>query len=128
MKDQHLKITLPWTNRLLSPNARVHWAVKRKLVEQAKHWAYLAVFEQRKGEHAKPAGKINYRCSFFPPDRRPRDEDNLIASLKSSLDGIAMALNVNDKCFHILEPIVGDAKKPGRVEIDLYWKECEEKD
>lgn len=75
------------------------------------------------GCRASPIGKIAYRFSFFPPDRRARDEDNLIASMKSSLDGIAEALRVNDKNFHILEPFVGTPVQGGCVHVDLYWKE-----
>lgn len=53
-----------------------------------------------------------------------RDEDNLIASLKSSLDGIAQALRIDDRCFHLLEPAVREPDRPhGRVEIDLFWRE-----
>lgn len=71
-----------------------------------------------------PDGSIGYRCTFFPPDRRARDEDNLIASLKSSLDGIAQALRIDDRCFHLLEPAVREPDRPhGRVEIDLFWGE-----
>jgi crossover junction endodeoxyribonuclease RusA len=33
---------------------------------------------------------------FVPPDRRRRDLDNLIASMKAGLDGLADALGVDD--------------------------------
>ena len=84
--------------------------------------AYLTTYAE--GRRAVPDGSIGYRCTFFPPDRRARDEDNLIASLKSSLDGIAQALRIDDKCFHLLEPAVREPDRPhGHVEIDLFWRE-----
>ena len=123
MRKHHLKIMLPWPDTALSPNARCHWAVKRKAVKSARRVSYFETILKTSGKRAAPIGSISYRCSFFPPDRRARDEDNLLASMKSSLDGIAEALRVNDKCFHILEPFVGVPERPGRVEVDLYWKE-----
>lgn len=42
----------------------------------------------------------------------------------SSLDGIAQALRIDDRCFHLLEPAVREPDRPhGRVEIDLFWRE-----
>lgn len=86
--------------------------------------AIAAAYSKAEGRRAVPDGSIGYRCTFFPPDRRARDEDNLIASLKSSLDGIAQALRIDDRCFHLLEPAVREPDRPhGRVEIDLFWRE-----
>ena len=52
------------------------------------------------------------------PDKRHRDADNAISSLKAHFDGIAEALGVNDKrflpSFEFCEP-----EKPGRVEVVL---------
>lgn len=124
MKKKHLRVVLPWPHRGLSPNARVHWAVKRKLVQAARRHAHAETFYKAQGCRAVPLDRIGYRCSFYPPDRRARDEDNLIACMKSYLDGIAEALRIDDKKFHLLEPFVGEPDRPhGRVEVDLYWKE-----
>ena len=112
MRKHHLKIMLPWPD-----------TVQRKAVKSARRVSYFETILKTSGKRAAPIGSISYRCSFFPPDRRARDEDNLLASMKSSLDGIAEALRVNDKCFHILEPFVGVPERPGRVEVDLYWTE-----
>ena len=38
---------------------------------------------------------------FYPPCRRTRDKDNLLASMKSGLDGLADALAVNDSRFKV---------------------------
>ena len=124
VRKKHLRVVLPWPAYGLSPNARLHWAVKRKLVLVASRVAFAAVYSKTAGRRAVPDGRIGYRCTFFPPDRRARDEDNLIASLKSSLDGIAQALRIDDKCFHLLEPAVREPDRPhGHVEIDLFWRE-----
>lgn len=61
---------------------------------------------------------IAYKVTFYPPDKRHRDDDSMIASFKAARDGIADALGVNDRRFkpHYFfeEPC-----KPGRVEVIL---------
>ncbi len=44
-------------------------------------------------------GDIHLWIDFYPPDRRHRDDDNMIAAFKSGRDGLADALKVNDKRF-----------------------------
>lgn len=43
--------------------------------------------------------RIGLWVDFYPPDRRHRDDDNLIASFKAGRDGIALALGIDDKRF-----------------------------
>jgi Holliday junction resolvase RusA-like endonuclease len=43
--------------------------------------------------------RLPLRVTFYPPDRRRRDDDNMIASFKSARDGLADALGVDDRCF-----------------------------
>ena len=38
--------------------------------------------------------------TFIPPDRRSYDRDNLVARMKSGIDGLADALKINDKRFN----------------------------
>ena len=65
------------------------------------------------GRRAKlPAeGLIPMKITFHPPDRRPRDDDNMIASFKRGRDGMAHAFGVDDGRFrptyHFAEPIKG---------------------
>lgn len=55
---------------------------------------------------------------FYPPDRRHRDDDNMIGAFKAARDGIADALGVNDRRFR---PVYyfETPEKPGRVEVEL---------
>ena len=52
-------------------------------------------------------GRLHLWIDFYPPDRRARDDDNMIASFKSGRDGIADALGIDDKRF-ICHPFVSD--------------------
>ena len=36
---------------------------------------------------------------FYPPNKRGFDLDNMLATMKSGIDGMALALNINDNCF-----------------------------
>lgn len=85
---------LAWPPAALNPNARVHFmalAAAKKAYRQDCAW-------QAKSQGAKQiaAEALKLRITFVPPDRRHRDLDNMLASIKSGLDGIADVLGVND--------------------------------
>lgn len=93
-----LRVILPWPPRVLSPNSRPpHWAVlaKAKRAYRLACHAEAMAAGWRKGAFA-PADRLHVRLVFVPPDRRRRDMDNLIASAKAGLDGLADALGVDD--------------------------------
>ena len=62
--------------------------------------------------------QIRMTITFVPPDRRHRDDDNMIASLKAARDGIADALGVNDRRFRP-NYVFAEPEKPGRVEVEI---------
>ena len=90
-------ITLPWPPSKLNPNARVHWAAKAKLAKQYRQACQFLTLES--GVKFSSPGRIKIDVTFFPPDKRHRDSDNMIASIKSGLDGLADGLGVNDRQF-----------------------------
>lgn len=102
-------IDLPWPPKELSPNQRLHWAklatVKRKYRSDC-NLLTLAACKQ------KLAGRHHLALTFFPPDRRARDRDNLLASMKAGLDGVADALGINDREFDPITISMSDTKGP----------------
>lgn len=100
---------MPWPPRQLSPNARVHWAVKSTAAKRYRAACHLITTMARP---EVPAGRIVLALEFVPPDRRARDDDNLIASFKAGRDGIAQALGVDDKTF-VTEFRMSDDITPG---------------
>lgn len=100
-------ITLPEGQRVicgyppveLSPNARVHWSVERRVAAAYRHdcWALALAAKIR----APQDGPIRIRLDFFPPTRARRDDDNAEAAFKAGRDGIAQALKVDDSRFRI---------------------------
>ncbi len=111
------EIILSWPDKRLSPNARGHWAAKAKAASNYRREGYISA--KASGAVIDWDGKIHAFIDFYPPDKRRRDDDNLIASFKSARDGIAEALGVDDKRF-ITHPLVREeTAKAGRVVVRL---------
>lgn len=119
-----MKVVLPWPDRRLSPNARAHWAVLAGVKAKARRDAAYATYAALEGglREARLSlageGAITFRVTFYPPDKRHRDDDNMVASIKAARDGIAEALAVNDRRFRA-EYYFNEPCKPGRVEVEL---------
>ncbi len=94
-----LKIEIPYPPRELSPNSRCHWSVKYRAAKQAKSDAYLATLAALRETPFTPGKTVQYRIIAHPKTKRRRDRDNLLASCKHEIDGIAQALGVNDCIF-----------------------------
>ena len=121
-----LRVELPWPPRSLSPNARKHWSQKNDTFQEAKRVAYYAcrkaIADIEALDRPKPQdGVVNVTLHCVPPDARRRDEDNLLASCKSYLDGIAAALGVDDSRFHFreLQWSKPDGRKNARLIIEI---------
>lgn len=92
-------LTLPWPAKVLSPNARPHHMAlyrSKKLMREACY-----VIAKQAGLALPSEGRIGVHLVCYPPTKRYRDEDNLIGSMKSALDGIAMAGRCNDHQFKV---------------------------
>lgn len=59
---------------------------------------------------------IAITVTFRPPDRHHRDDDNMMAAFKSARNGIADALQINDRRFRPTYKLA-DPVKPGRIEV-----------
>lgn len=116
-------IVLPWPDKRLSPNARLHWKAKVGPKQAARiaaqHYTlaskgFYSVRDAFKGTD----GPIPVVVRFYPPDRRHRDDDNMIGSFKSHRDGIAEVLGVDDRRFRP-HYFFETPEKPGRVEVEI---------
>lgn len=114
-----IQIELPWPNSRLSPNARVHYQVLAKEKKAAKEQAYYLVRQQVKKIPFLPEGNIPISITFYPPDKRRRDDDNCIASCKALRDGVALALCVDDFRFRPVTYSWGDPVKGGKVVFEI---------
>jgi crossover junction endodeoxyribonuclease RusA len=109
-------ILLPWPSPKLSPNARLHHMAKARAVQKARGDARLLALGKR--PDFPESGPIPVRITFCPPDRRRRDRDNMISSLKAAVDGIAECFGVDDARF-VPTYAVGEPVKGGCVEVSF---------
>lgn len=80
-----MQITLPWFAKELHAHNTGHWRSKASAVKSHREMAFLVA----KSLRAKPIlGKAKIRYFFFVPDKRQRDEANMVQSCKPYCDGI----------------------------------------
>lgn len=110
-------ITLPWPDKALSPNARVHHMALHRAKKAAKHGAMGECLAQRV---PRLSGPQMVSLVFYPPTRRRHDADNLVARMKAALDGIALHIGVDDSLFRLLAPVIAEPEPPrGKVVVLL---------
>lgn len=115
-------IELPWPPKELRNAAdRVNRYALSRVTKKARKWACDATM----GVHGvKPKNlpfigpRLPICITFYPPDRRLRDEDNMRASCKAYQDGIADALGVNDRCF-ACHYVFADPVKGGKITVEI---------
>lgn len=116
--SESISFMLPLPSKELSPNSRVHWARKARAVKYYRNIARLIASQHRPNKPWR-AAEIQFAFTFM--NRRNRDRDNLLSSLKSAVDGFADAgIVANDSQFTFLPIVITDQSKhtPGvRVTI-----------
>lgn len=93
-----IEITLPWPAATLSPNARGHWIRGYKARRQYRTRCCVETELQVAWDRTLPE-KLHLHLVFHKPTKRHYDLDNLIARMKSGIDGVCDALQINDKRF-----------------------------
>jgi crossover junction endodeoxyribonuclease RusA len=109
-------LTLPWTSPPLTLNGRDHWAVKARKTRQARDATRLLA------HGIPPLACCQVLLTYFPPDARRRDADNLVALLKACCDGLADAGVVRDDTPDLMRklmPLVGAVERPGRLTLTI---------
>jgi crossover junction endodeoxyribonuclease RusA len=69
------------------------------------------------------ANALNVTITFFPPDKRRRDLDNMLASLKSGLDGVSDVVGIDDSKWTITLSKAATVAPDGMVKLELNWVE-----
>lgn len=112
-------LVLPWPDRTLHPNARPHWAALAKAKKAARAAAAWATKEAWPGIELPAEGRLHLWIDFYCPDKRHRDDDGLLSSMKAARDGIADALGINDVRFVSHPYIQDEVRKGGQVVIRI---------
>jgi len=116
-----IQITFPWPDKSLSPNGRAHWTRKYKMGKKARMDAFLLA--KAAGCTSKSFdgydGKIWVWMMFYPKTRNYPDMDNCLAMCKAYLDGIADALQINDRRFVFQLEMGQQVAKGGKIVVRL---------
>lgn len=113
-----MKIELPWPSSVLSPNTPGHWSAKCK--PKAKHKSDCFFAAKAQGDvPVFSDGNIPLSIVFHPPSKRGRrDLDNLLARMKSGLDGLATAWRIDDSRFRPITIDIGEFVPHGKVVVE----------
>lgn len=113
-----IELAILWPPRALHPNDRGHWSKRAKESKRARAFAFYKA-KEAKWSVGGMDGRLHLWIDFYPPDRRKRDDDGLLASFKPFRDGIADALGIDDNRF-ISHPYVKDEViKGGLVKVRI---------
>ena len=109
-------INLPWPPRSLSPNSRKD---RRSATGDRQAYKLVCADAAKKGGYADlKFMHMHLRITFYPPDNRRRDLDNMLGSIKYGLDAIATVTGVDDY-FWELTIRRGPATKGGLVSVEI---------
>lgn len=81
------ELDLPWTAPPLSLNHKHRWRAHAAKVKEVRHAACVLAKQARIG----PCGKIRVTLNYRPRDRRVRDVENSVPTLKAACDGLVDA-------------------------------------
>ncbi len=121
-------IRLPWPEPALWQNKRGKLRDRIRATKNARNYAWAMAREACVA--TMPDAILEF--SFHPPDERRRDAQNMPATQKAAIDGIALAMGCDDNGFRVRwpdqfsEPVKGGCVlvhiKPPVVSIPLRGK------
>lgn len=108
-----VSVVLPWPDKALSQNSRVHWSRRARATKAARAYTGWAIIEASCWTSKPKWRRAAVALTFCPPDKRRRDLQNCIGSAKALVDGIADAIGIDDSLFDCTyqfgEPVKGGA-------------------
>jgi len=117
-----IRVELPFPDPALFPNRANgrHWTTVRQAKDAARESAYVLTRKEA-GPRDKPltASDVPVCITFHAPDRRKRDRDNCLAAAKHQLDGVALALGIDDSRFEPLTVRRGEPVKGGLMVVEI---------
>ncbi|MGP9790676.1 hypothetical protein [Roseinatronobacter sp. NSM] len=118
-----IRVVLPWPAKEVWPNfiRSNHWSKwqdKAKVQKEYAHYAAKEVIGRQEVPRDRE-GKWKVHLHIFPPNLRRFDEDGVVGAQKSALDGIALALGVDDSLFAISHTIHAPHRPMGGVIVSV---------
>ena len=90
MSAHRITVETPWTAPPLTANQRMHWRKKAAVTKDVRQWARLLFRPTHM--HAP----VTVQLDWHVPDKRRRDDDNTVPTLKAICDGLVDAGIVPD--------------------------------
>lgn len=113
-----VRVVLPLPPRKLSPNARSHWAPKARATREYRARASMMAQVAMNRRPRPEWREASLLARWWFPDARRRDPDNLVAWLKSAIDGLRDArVLADDDRLVVLPPEVAIDRANPRVEL-----------
>jgi hypothetical protein len=104
----------------------MHWAKKAPITSNYRHACFYFTKQAIPAdsirvlkEEVVQGRKIALFVNFYKPDKRHRDDDNVMASGKAMIDGIAQAIGIDDKNFKYIPFVHDEIIKGGSVKVRL---------
>jgi crossover junction endodeoxyribonuclease RusA len=98
-----VEVAFPWPLKELNPNKKLHRMIKAKAFKKYKadciNTALEAKLHLKKHTLVSNGLALRVKYTFNPPDKRRRDKDNCIGSIKALQDAIAHVVAVDDYYF-----------------------------
>lgn len=117
---------LPYATPPLTANQRLHWAVKARTTADVRRTAMLLA---RAAKLPQGVEHVTIELHYTPRDRRRRDADNLVPTLKAACDGLVDAGLVPDdtpdlmtKHMPTIDPPSREAPGPNNSRMALKLK------
>lgn len=113
-------LTLPYPDKSLNPNRKSgkHWATTKKV----KDAAFEAAYYMARVAYASiivPTQALPLVITFVRKDKRYVDLDNLLSASKSTLDGIAQGMKLDDKYFEPITIKRGHDKEQSYMKVEI---------
>lgn len=124
-----MKVEFGTPPKILSPNASnpksrgsgTHFGMKNKAKKAYKSDCFFLTKEAiGKGWTLPDSPLIGLQITCHPRDGNQPDDDNVMAAFKNGRDGIALAFNIDDRCFRFLPVIFAAPCPEGKYVVSLY--------
>jgi crossover junction endodeoxyribonuclease RusA len=115
-----LEVEVGWPADALWPNKSAHRYVESRSRKAAKREAYYAAKLMMPHDWAPEGETVNIHLIVHCKPTGPHpDKDNTVAAVKSHLDGIALAIGMNDRNFEAPTVSFADRCPRGSITVSI---------
>ncbi len=121
-----LTLTFPGCklDRRVTPNGRVHWTVKHKLLTANKNAGYYNLLALLEGENPIKKTVLPLTITFtryYSGQAKPFDDDNIRSAWKGYRDGVCKALGIDDNPKCVTGEYLQERCKPGEDRLEISF-------